>query len=360
MKKTLLSFVVFTIAISAAFAQYPQHIVGTSEYPSWSALSSAHEYKLIDKRPGKYGPIEHIWKVDIVLVETDYDSTLGMYNSGSVDAVCITNIDIMAIAGSIDSVAVFPTSTSYGGDACIVTGGVSSIDELKGKAVFGLKKSVSEYLFNRYLQINGKSLADYKFVNKDPAIAALAMQQKSAKVKAMVVWNPFLLATLDQRKDARTLFSSRSIPCEILDLIVISKKSLKKKGSNNFVCALIDTFYQMSDMLENPKTKDDAISALSEKFCNVEVKVMRKALKQTLFYKTPKMALDLFTNGHSFPGNQVKNPKSLKKVMQIVEEYSINQGAIKKGFKIGYGSHKKSKANLIFDPTYIQEYQKRK
>src|SRR5436305_1048695 len=57
------------IATTSAFAAAPSFSLAWSEYPSWSVFGVAHAEKLIDGAPGKQGPIEKKWNVDIVLKE---------------------------------------------------------------------------------------------------------------------------------------------------------------------------------------------------------------------------------------------------------------------------------------------------
>ena len=117
------------------------------------------------------------------------------YGSGTVDAVCITNMDVLAPALGRNSVAILPTSTSDGADACIAVG-IESVDELVGKPSYGLEKTVSQYMFERNLELMNKNPADFPFKNMDPAAAAQAMQTEQESIQSIVVWNPFVLQTL--------------------------------------------------------------------------------------------------------------------------------------------------------------------
>ena len=168
----------------------PSFSLAWSEYPSWSTFGVAHSYDLINGEEGELGPIEKKWNVDIILVQADYDPCLTMYGSSKCDAVCITDMDILSPALTRPSVIVLPTSTSHGGDACIVSGNITDVKQLKGKKIYGLAKSVSEYCFVRNLELLGEKEADYDFSNMDPGAAAVAMQQKKAGFEAVVVWNP--------------------------------------------------------------------------------------------------------------------------------------------------------------------------
>jgi hypothetical protein len=45
-----------------------------------------------------------------------------------------------------------------------------------------------------------------------------------------VVWNPFVLETLNRRKDTHVLFDSTTLPNEIIDAVVMAQASLDKPG----------------------------------------------------------------------------------------------------------------------------------
>jgi hypothetical protein len=172
---------------------YPAFSLAWSEYPSWSAFGVASEVGIINGKKGKLGEIEKKWEVDIVLKEADYDPCLAMYGAGQADAAALTNMDSLNPALTRATVAILPTSHSHGADALIVTNDIKEVGQLKGQKVYGLEKTVSQYMFARNLELLGEKEADYTFTNKDPGAAALAMQQKQAGYNAIAVWNPFVL-----------------------------------------------------------------------------------------------------------------------------------------------------------------------
>jgi len=152
----------------------PSFSLAWSEYPSWSIFAVAEADGLINGKPGEMGSLEEKWKVDVVLHESDYDTCITMYGSQNVDAACLTNMDALNPSLSRASSMILPTSTSHGADACIVVDTIQTIEDLKGKNVYGLEKSVSEYCFVRNLEINAQKEKDYSFSNMDPAAAAAA------------------------------------------------------------------------------------------------------------------------------------------------------------------------------------------
>ena len=322
-------------------ADAPVFSLAWSEYPSWSAFGVADEIGLIDGDEGKLGPIEEKWGVDIVLKEAEYEPCLAMYAAGQTDAVCITNMDILNPAISRPGVAVLPTSTSFGADACLVTGGITDVKQLKDVETRGLSLSVSEYCFVRNLELLGEDPKDYKFRNMDPGAAALAMQQKQNGFDSIVVWNPFVLDTLNKRKDVRVIFDSTTIPNEIVDMVVVAKESLDKPKGKDFARAVAETYYELNRQLADPAKRDDLLIALGEKFSDLDLQSMRKVVKQTKFYATPEEAVALFTGA------------DLKETMKKVSAFCVSYGIVEGTPVIEYGAGT-SAGHLVFDPAIIQ------
>lgn len=319
----------------------PVFSLAWSEYPSWSVFGVAHTSKLIDGKAGAMGPIETKWGVDIELKEADYDSCLVMYGSSNVDAVCITNMDVLNPALTRPSTVILPTSTSDGADALMVSPAIKSLQDLKGKKVYGLAKSVSEYTFVRNLEIAGEKEADYKFTNMDPAAAATAMQQAQAGYDAIVVWNPFVMETLNKRPEVKVLADSTKIPGEIIDSVAMANESLARPGGKAFAAAVIDAFYQVNQRIADPKTRDDTLVALGEKFSHLKLEAMKTVVKQTKFYSTPDQGLEVI------------NGKALTGIMDKVVKFCVDHQMVDKAPKVAAG--KGAKGDVVFDPSYILE-----
>lgn len=324
----------------------PSFSLAWSEYPSWSAFGVAHKYGIIDGHKGKLGPIEKKWNVDIVLIEAEYDPCITIYGSGQCDAVCITNMDVLNPSLSRKSVAILPTSTSYGADACIVVNTIATVKDLKGKKVYGLAKTVSEYCFARNIEILKENEKDFIFTNMDPGAAALAMQQKQKGYDAIIVWNPFVLETLNKRKDVKVLFDSTTIPGEIIDMVVMAQSSLDKPGGEDFACAVIDAFYTLNKQLDDPKTRDETLLSLGEKFSNLDLESMKKVVEQTKFFGSPEKL-----------GNLMENPKFKDEIMTKVVDFCVSHEIVPKKPSIGYGeANRVPDVDLRFSSDYILRY----
>lgn len=375
----LLMIVAMLMVQPSVAAKEKTFSIAASEYPSWSVFIVAGLKKIdgqpmINPKAGKTGLIEDKWGVDLEVRYPDYEGCLMQYGNGQCDFVCITNMDILSPALTVDSVAILPTSTSFGADACIVTEDIKTVDDLKNKPVRGLAMSVSEYCFVRNLELLNQKEKDFRFMNMDPGLAAAAMQQKQKGHEAVVVWNPFVLSTLEKLDGAHVLFDSTTIPGEIIDMVVANKKSLEKDGGKDAACAIIETYYQVCKLIAAPETQDKSLFDLGKKFADLDVPSMKKVVQQTRFYATPEMGIHLFEDGVVFPWDKdVTNTttlftnkgfsadkkevtkKTLKELMPLVVEFCQKKGIIEEKPTIGYGSDDKGKVQLLFDASYMKE-----
>ncbi|MFO0011975.1 MAG: hypothetical protein ACK553_04465 [Planctomycetota bacterium] len=312
-----------------------------SEYPSWSIFGVADEVGLIDGKPGAQGSIEKKYNVDIELQLASYDQCITLYGNSQADAVCITNIDILGAAGSRTAVAIVPTSTSAGADACI-TAGIDSLEGLQGKKTHGLEKSVSQYCFDRCLEKLGAKNADYPFSQMDPEQAAQAFQGKNPDVQSIMVWNPFVMQSLRSRDDAKALFSSEQIPEEIIDMVVVGKDSLGKPGGKEFAMAILETFYTMNQRMADPKTSDATLVGIGARFAKLELEDMKTIVQQTRFYSDPNDAIRLFSS-------DTFQKETMKKVSDFCVRYGMTPQPATLSFGTGQGV-------MDFDTSYLKSY----
>lgn len=325
-------------------ATLPAFSLSVSEYPSWSTYMTAGKVGLINpEQGGKHGELEAKYGVDVVLNVVDYDKCIELFGSGASDAVCITNMDVLPIAVSRKSTAICPTSTSVGADQCIVNG-VNDIDDLKNHQIHLLTKSVSEYTVFRCLEKQGKNFRDYKVKHYAPEAAATALESNSPDVKAICVWNPFALNVTKKNKDAKILFSTDTIPEEVVDMVVVANEVLQKDRGKEFAKCLCDVFYRVNQRLENSDTADETLQMLGEDFSDLPVDDMRLVVKETRFYKTPEAGTALFASD--------KFKDTMKTVIRVCQEIEV-LGKEADSLAIGYNTASSDEYNLTFDPQYM-------
>lgn len=344
MKKTLLFLALLaSLNVSADEKKLPVFSLAWSEWPGWSVFGVAHELKLLDAAEGKTGPVEQKYGIDIVLKEMDYDSCIAAFGSGQVDASCLTNMDTLPGCTGRKAVGIFPNDTSNGGDMCI-TVGISNISDLKGKTVYGLEKSVSQYLFSRVLEQNSIPEDSVKWVNMDPGAAALAMQQGNKDYQAIVVWNPFCIQTLSTRKEAAKLFDSSAVPGEIIDMVIAGQDALDKPSGTDFATALTDVYFQVMSRLTAPETADDTLMMIGEKFSHLNLEQMKQVKAGTAYITTPSAAYDFFTGSE------------IRKTMERVVSFCVSHQVVEKAPVISFGSKEEAGASdFRFDPTFLKK-----
>lgn len=286
--------------------------LANSEYFSWQVFDVAGKYGLIDGNPLVLGTLEQKWNIDLVLKRADYTETINMYGSRAADAVTITNTDILSPSLSRESVAILPTSTSKGADACLVVvdpkapkfqDATSEVAYyLKGKVARGAEKSVSEYFYRRGAGKFGLNSTDVKFENCDPAAAAAAMIQKQPGFEVIVVWEPFIENILAKRSDVKVLFDSSLLAVandaakplevtEIVDMVVMGKDTYEGEGGKDFSMLLADTFYQGCALVNS----DPAAEArLGEEFAHLSPEMTKVIRQKCVFFDTPDKGIEVF------------------------------------------------------------------
>lgn len=340
-----LGFILVWLWCGTGLAGTPTFSVAVSEYPSWSGtFLTAMDIGLIDGDAGKLGPLEEKWGIDIVIKDTDYDSCISLFMKARVDAACLTNIDSLAPSVTRKAVAILPTSTSAGADACIAQSTIMAVPDIKALKVNGLASSVSEYAFDKCLEALGEKASDYSFENMDPVQVGAALQGGSIDVG--MTWNPVVMQTLKAKPELKRLFDSSLIKGHIVDMVVASRDSLATEGGKSFACALIDTYYTVCNLMENPDTKDQMLTAMGKRFARLGLEDMKVIVKETSFYSTPDKGLA------EFGGTEL--PDIMK--TQVVP-WVVNKGLVEKGKEPTISFTSGDDVNLCFDSQYITAYQ---
>src|SRR5277367_938074 len=132
-----------------ASAERPQFTVGWSIYVGWNPYQYMVRSGILDKWAAKYG-------VSIRVQRFDYAPSLDAFVSRNIDACTMTNMEAldMPAASGVDSTAVIVGDYSNGNDAVLVRNKLS-FNQLSGKRVLLVQKTVSEYLLERGLAISG-------------------------------------------------------------------------------------------------------------------------------------------------------------------------------------------------------------
>src|ERR1700683_269067 len=216
---------VFGMALTlagAALADKPTFTVGWSIYVGWNPYYYMNKSGILKKWADKYG-------VAIKVQRFDYAPSLDAYVAKSIDACAMTNMEAldMPAAAGVDTTAVIIGDYSNGNDAVIVRQHLS-LAQIPGKQVVLVQKTVSQYLFERAMALNGlgAQIRQVHYLNtSDSDIASAFLTNPSKPV--VVTWKP-LASQILKAKDVSVVFNSAQIPGEILDLLVVRSEVLNR------------------------------------------------------------------------------------------------------------------------------------
>src|ERR1700722_20718592 len=137
------------IAAIPASAQKPTFTVGWSIYAGWTPYHYMQKSGLLKKWADKYD-------ITIKVQRFDYAPSLDAFVARNIDACAMTNMEAldMPAASGVPTTVVLIGDYSNGNDAVLVRGGLQ-LKDLPGKKMLLVQKTVSEYLFDRAMTING-------------------------------------------------------------------------------------------------------------------------------------------------------------------------------------------------------------
>src|SRR5437867_10035457 len=137
------------MAGSSAFAQKPSFTVGWSVYVGWNPYYYMAKSGILRRWADKYG-------IDIKVQRFDYAPSLDAFVAKNIDACAMTNMEAldMPAAAGVDTTAVLLGDYSNGNDA-VITRQNLGLAQLPSKQVMLVEKTVSQYLFERGMTLNG-------------------------------------------------------------------------------------------------------------------------------------------------------------------------------------------------------------
>ncbi|MBC8393469.1 MAG: lipid kinase [Deltaproteobacteria bacterium] len=266
----MLSYVCF---YNSAAVPADKFSIAWSHYTGWEPWELARHRGILEKWSRKYN-IE----IRLELVD-DYRESINSYTRGTHHGCVMTNMDALTIPamGGVDSTALIIGDFSNGNDGIVMKNG-SKVMDLKNRKVKLVERSVSHYLLARALEKNGLTEGDLTLVNTpDADIAAVFASDPDG---AVVTWNPLLMQCRNTR-GAKLVFDSRSIPGEIIDLMIVrtdTPDSLKK--------ALVGAWYEtMFIMSGKRKSAREAIGYMADFAGGTEAEFRAQLRTTAMFYK---------------------------------------------------------------------------
>jgi NitT/TauT family transport system substrate-binding protein len=343
MPRLLTLFIAFTLS---GFAQKPAFTVGWSVYAGWTPYYYMHKSGLLQKWADKYG-------IRIKLQRFDYAPSLDAFVARNIEAVTMTNMEAldMPAASGVPTTAILIGDYSNGNDALLVRNGLQMKD-LAGKKMLLVQKTVSEYLFDRAMTMQGlrAQLKQVRLINTSDSDIATAFLGDTS-TSAVVTWKPMVSQILKQ-KGITSLFNSSQIPGEILDLTVVRTDVLNRAdgAGKKFAQALAGAWYEMMGQMTGANS-DKVLAAIAEGSQDT-LSSYKEQLSTTKMFYTAQSAVAFAESS------------DLQAKMALVRQFCFEHGLLGDNTKsvddvaIRYPDSsvqgKPDRVRLQFDRTYMQ------
>jgi NitT/TauT family transport system substrate-binding protein len=340
--------------VQSAKAEAPSFTVGWSVYAGWNPYFYMQKSGILKKWADKYG-------ITIKVQRFDYAASLDSFVAKNIDGCTMTNMEAldMPAAAGVDSTAIILGDYSNGNDAVLVRNGLT-FDKLPGHQIMLVQKTVSEYLLERGMVLNGQQaqLTKLKLINTSDSDIVPAFMNNASN-QAVVTWKP-LVSQILADKSVHSIFDSSKIPGEILDLLVVRTEVLNRPDGSGvkFAKAITGAWYETLQKLTGSGPAQAQALKVSAAASGDSVESYQEQLKTTYLFTDPKAAVD-FTSGGM-----------LKQKMDLVRQFCFKHGLLGKDIKsvddvgIAYSDGsvqgRKDNVRLRFNPAYMQAAQQGK
>ncbi|AFZ52031.1 ABC transporter substrate-binding protein [Dactylococcopsis salina] len=257
-------------------------VMGYSNWAGWWPWAIAEEEGLFEKN----GANVRLQWFD------GYLASMEAMAAGQLDANCQTlNDTVSFVADAVNGeVVVLVNDNSAGNDKIIAAEEIRSIPDLEGKDVAVEAGVVDDFLLTLALEEEGMSRSDVNIVDLETGAAAAAFA--SGKVDAVGAFPPYWLTAL-KREGSHELVTSAEFPGAIPDLLVTSQDLIDNRP--NQVQALVDTWFDVLEFMENNPDRADEIMAQRADVTTEELQLFKEGTK--IF--TLEENLEAFSEGNN-------------------------------------------------------------
>ena len=232
------SLVILLLLVSACSSEAPviPTKVGTNVWPGYEPLYLARANERLDPEA-------------VQLVEYPSSSeVIRSFRNGSLDAAALTLDEVLLLLQSeIPVKVVLVMDISEGGDAILARPEISSFNELRGKRIAVEGNALGAYVISRALELNQMSLDDVQIKNIE--VSAHLEAYSKNRVDAVVTFDPVRTSLLNQ--GANEIFTSREIPGEIVDVLVVHEEYLRNNPAR--IRHIVQAWFETLNFMENQK-----------------------------------------------------------------------------------------------------------
>jgi NitT/TauT family transport system substrate-binding protein len=239
---------IFTIGLVTACGQ-PDPVpmrLGTNVWPGYEPLYLAREL-------GEYGDNE------VRLVELPNNSAvIRAYRNGVLDAATLTMDEALLLAQDhADFSILLIMDYSHGGDVIMARPPIDSLEGIRGKRVGLENTALGSYVISRALEIAGLGSEEITVVPVVVDEQERAYDEK--RLDVVVTFEPVRTKLL--AKGANQIFDSRSIPKEIVDILIVRNSFLEAHPQT--VRQLLKGWFSALDKISS--SPDEAYSIIARR-----------------------------------------------------------------------------------------------
>lgn len=349
LRKIIFSLVCCALVVpGVSWAARPSFTVGWSVYVGWNPYHYMARSGVLKRWADKYG-------IDIRVQRFDYAASVEAFVAKNLDACVMTNMEAldMPAASGVDTTAIITGDYSNGNDAVLVRNG-ATFQSLVGKKVLLVEKTVSQYLFERGMAMNGMEgkIRQVRLINTSDSDIVTAFQSDSS-VTAAVTWKP-LVSQIAKFNGVTNLFNSSKIPGEILDLLVVRSEVLNRPDGSGqkFAKAIAGAWYETMAQMSGSGAATDKVLTMIADASKDSLGSYKEQLSTTHMFFKPAEA------------STYTKSADLKKNMATVRQFCFTHGLLGQDTKAaddiairypdGTVQGKSNRIRLRFDATYMQ------
>ena len=210
-------------------AEKPQESLRVSAvlWPGYEPLYLAGKLGYFDDQPIRL--IDFLTNTDAMLAFRNHNLEAGAFTLDEV---------LRLLSDGLDIEVILVMDVSNGGDVIMANPDIPSVAALKGRRIAVEDSAVGGFILARALETHGLSLSDVTAVPVSPMEQSDAFQQ--GQVDAAVSFDPYRAQLVKEGK--REIFSSREIPNEIVDVLVVRRDFSQRHPE--LVRKLVDVWFR--------------------------------------------------------------------------------------------------------------------
>ncbi|MBF0369079.1 MAG: ABC transporter substrate-binding protein [Magnetococcales bacterium] len=233
--------------------------VGTNVWPGYEPLYLAQD---LARNSG-----DREWAKNVRLVEyPSATEVLRAFRNKALEAAALTLDEVLVLKQArIPVKVILVMDVSHGGDVILAQKEIQTFSDLKGKRIAVESSALGAYVLTRALTIHGLSLDEIEIAHTD--VSAHEEAFLAGQVDAAVTFEPVRTKLL--KAGARELFTSREIPNEVVDVLVVHEEALKSHRQS--VQKMVSGWFGALDYFEDQPKAAATILARRLKLTPAEV-----------------------------------------------------------------------------------------